>query len=461
MKRISLLIFVLALAFTALLITGCNEGETPSETQSDTQPTQSDTQAPTEEPDEGPYIFRTEKLGKYTIVFDSDNSEYARLASQLKRHISQRYGESLTIKRDKDLEPSRYEILIGDTDRYEPCGRIMEYSVRVDGCRFIINTGGAYSAEKAIDELCKTVFNGGEVELSDGEYYKKSLLPEITDAAEGRSARLMSANILADSFADEKWNNANYRAELFAGVLVTYTPDAIGVQEADGNWDKALDAYIEIIKREYGIEYTRLLDSYEDKLNYTSLIYRSDRFKVEDSGVKVFGWWTDSAFNHGYHMRNISWAELCSLEGEDRFVIADTHWSYRTEHSGGNVTLSGGTKPIEANELRTQCKDETNAFLAQLRESKPDTPIFALGDFNTSLVFFTQYGWLAEGFGVLSEEAKTAGTASSEVPDSGHYDHIFGTGDYFVAHFELIGGTDTHKLLSDHSFACADVILSK
>jgi hypothetical protein len=222
MKRIFLLIFSLTLVACVLLITGCNGKEAPSDTASETQPTQTDTQTPTEEPDEGPYIFRTAKLGKYTIVYDSDNSEYASLAARLKRHISQRYGKSLTVKRDRDLEPSKYEILIGDTDRYEPCGRIMEYSVRVDGCRFIINAGGAYSAEQAIDELCKTLFNGSSVELSDGEYYKKSLLPEISDAAEGTSARIMSANILADSFADENWRNARYRAELFAGALIAY-----------------------------------------------------------------------------------------------------------------------------------------------------------------------------------------------------------------------------------------------
>ena len=366
------------------------------------------------------YSFRSEDLEKYTIIYEEGNPDYFDLANKLSDRIAEKYGITLQIKPDVVATPSKYEILLGDTNRYDQQSKVMEYSVTVKDGRFRINVGGSFSADKAVDFLCKNIFNGKELNLANGEYYRKSLLTKAYPLAENTTARIMTANILADAFADSSYNKASYRAEIFAGMLIAYTPDVIGLQEVDESWNQAIDDYLARLQSAHGITYSRHLATYEGKVNYTSLLYRSDKFKVEDSGVNPFTWWTDRSFNHNYHMRNISWAQFSSLENANKkFIVANTHWSYRTEHADGRTYLTGASTPIAVNELREQCKNETNTFLTTLRQNHPEISIVLTGDFNTSLSFFTQANsWTPTSFKIISEEAKVNGTAESTVPTS-------------------------------------------
>lgn len=400
----------------------------------------------------GPYQFRSDELANYVIVYSDENPDYFDLAYRLNEQIYTKYGKILNVIRSSNATPSQYEILLGDT------GRVMEYSVTVQDGKFRIHVGGSFSAEKAIDFLCQQVFNGQEFVLDSGEYYQTSFLTASQEMTEDATARIMSANILADAFADSSYKEAHYRAEIFAGMLVSYTPDVLGIQEADENWNDVLDMYLEKIQKSHGITYERLLASYENKVNYSSLLYRSDKFKAETSDLSVFSWWTNKAFNHNYHMRNVSWARFSALDAPEKtFLVANTHWSYRTEHANGQTCLFGSNTPIAVNELRTQCKDETNRILSTLRQENPGVPIFLTGDFNTSLPFFTDSGWTPAAFRLISEEALNSGTSISLVPSSGHFDHLFGTGNYTIKHFAFFNNTNQHSLLTDHPFVYADL----
>ena len=400
----------------------------------------------------GPYQFRSDELANYVIVYSDENPDYFDLAYRLNEQIYTKYGKILNVIRSSNATPSQYEILLGDT------GRVMEYSVTVQDGKFRIHVGGSFSAEKAIDFLCQQVFNGQEFVLDSGEYYQTSFLTASQEMTEDATVRIMSANILADAFADSSYKEAHYRAEIFAGMLVSYTPDVLGIQEADENWNNVLDMYLQKIQKSHGITYDRLLASYENKVNYSSLLYRSDKFKAETSDLSVFSWWTNKAFNHNYHMRNVSWARFSALDAPEKtFLVANTHWSYRTEHANGQTYLFGSNTPIAVNELRTQCKDETNRILSSLRQENPGVPIFLTGDFNTSLPFFTDSGWTPAAFRLISEEALNSGTSISLVPSSGHFDHLFGTGNYTIKHFAFFSNTNQHSLLTDHPFVYADL----
>lgn len=441
MKRVLFALF--ALLTGLCFLAGCTQEPLSEETQENIA---------------APYRFNSEELGNYVIVYAGDNPDYFDLAYRLNDRIYTNYGKILTTVRDTNAEPAQYEILLGDTNRCDPCGKVMQYSVTVDNGKVRINAGGSFSAEKAVDFLCEQVFNGQEFFLENGEYYQTSFLTDTQEITEGATARIMSANLLADAFADGSYNQAHYRAEIFAGMLLSYTPDVLGLQETDENWNTVLDIYLEKLQKTYGITYSRHLAAYQDKVNYTSLLYRSDKFKVETSDIHVFSWWENDAFNHSYHMRNIGWAQFSSLENPNNtFIVANTHWSYRTEHANGNTFLAGAAAPIAENELRMQCKDETNAFLSALRQTYPEQPIFLTGDFNTSLPFFTESGWTPDAFRVISEEALNAGTALALVPDSGHFDHLFGTGNYSVSLYSFFNDTNQHSLLTDHPFVYADL----
>ena len=454
MKKLLIVLLSIITVFSFAFMIGCQtnppDGETPGDT-------------PNGENPPVVYQFKTSELSKYVIVYDDSNPDYFTLASKLKTRLKTKYNVNLMTKNDEQFDPTDYEILIGDTNRYDHVSKVMEYSVTVDNGYFRVNVGGSYSADKAVTYLCDKVFTGQDLVLDNGEYYQKSLLNSIRAMTNDATARIMSANILADVFANGSHNKAYYRGELFAGMLVAFKPDAVGLQETDENWNDVINDYLTRIQKAYDINYARHLALYEGKINYTSLLYRADKYKVDNSGVKVFSWWTNGAFSHNYHMRNISWAQFTSLtDATEKFILANTHWSYRTEHDNGYTYLAGSSTPIATNELRTQCKDETNNYMTTLKQTYSSMPIFLTGDFNTSLSFFTEknsaYNWTPTSYNIISEQAKSNGTSVSTVPTSGHYDHIFATGNYTVKRYEFFSGaTNQHTLLSDHPFVFTDV----
>ena len=409
-------------------------------------------------------VFTTAEIDKYKIIYDADLPALSIVANNLKYLLRSKYNESLLVGMDESVIESEYEILIGDTNRYTEDGKIMEYTISVVDKKLKIDVGGLFSAEKALEYLEENVFNTKNgVTLVEGEVTSKSLLISQQAVTNGTTIRVMSSNVLAEAFDNGSYLTTEYRAEIFAGGLVAFTPDVVGMQETDSRWENNLDRYLDKIESAHGIKYERYWARYEGKVNYTSLLYRADKFTVGDestgdAGVEVFSWWVDPNFNHDYHMRNVSWAKFTSISDQNKtFVLANTHWSYRTEHDGGNKYLTGSSKPIQTNELRTQNKDETNALLTALKNKYKNTPIFLTGDFNTSLPFFTDSGWLNSSYKVLSEQAKSAGTLIGTVPTSGHFDHIMGTGNYSVLRFEIFKSGNYVTQLSDHPLVFADV----
>lgn len=456
MKRFSMILFIIFTLNCLLFAVGC--GNTEAQTNVSGDKTNKTTLSSTHDTTSQKYQFRSNELEKYVIVYSESCVDYYRLALKLETQIYAKYQKRLSTVRDTNSDPAKYEILLGDTNRYDSLGRIMEYSVVVDDGKLRINAGGAFSAEEAVTYLCDNLFNGKTFALNNGEYYKKSFLTNSSEITDGASARVMSANILASKFASNTYKSTNYRAEFFAGMLISYTPDVLGLQEVDEDWNESLDDYLVKIQKLYGLTYSKQMSSFEGKVNYTSLLYRSDKFKAENSGVKVFSWWTAERFNHSYHMRNVTWTKFSSLDNAQKsFIVANTHWSYRTEHADGKTYLRDSDTPIAVNELRIQCKDETSAFLSTLKQTYSEIPIFLTGDFNTSLPFFTQSGWTPSSFEIISEEAKSNGTALSTVPTSGHFDHIFGTGNYSIKRYEFFNKTNQHDLLTDHPFVYADL----
>ena len=95
--------------------------------------------------------------------------------------------------------------------------------------------------------------------------------------------------------------------------------------------------------------------------------------------------------------------------------------------------------------------------MSSLKNTYSDCPIILTGDFNTSLAYFTGYGWTPTSYNIISQQAKSNGTALSTVPSSGQYDHLFGTGSYTVKCYEIVKDVNYHATLTDHPFAYADL----
>ena len=134
-------------------ITGCNHTDAPQVTQETA----------------GANGFQSVDLEKYSIVYGENNPEYAELANQLADHVLDKYDIFLTTACDTDTSPAQYEILLGDTNRSDRKGRIMEYSVTVDDGKLHLLAGGAFSAEQGIRYLCENLFNVESFCVENGE----------------------------------------------------------------------------------------------------------------------------------------------------------------------------------------------------------------------------------------------------------------------------------------------------
>ena len=397
-------------------------------------------------------IINGTPLSEFSIVWETERAGYRSVADRLKNMIEEKYGVSLPVYADNDAahaeEPD--EILIGKTNRAVSAAlwselrpKLMNYEAVVQGGKLQIVSGGPWSARQCVDYLR---FNLGET-LAEGSWFATDLAPDATERAVGTDLRLMTYNIDAEVWRASGAPTVAENAEIFAAILYRYRPDALGVQETDWAWQETMPIYLDLLKNEYGLEYAWELRKIEGKINMTSLLYRSDRFTLLDSGYRVFNFWPASK---DHHLRNVSWIRLQSRENPDfRFILANTHWAF------------------EDAERITASAEEEIAEVKQLTATYGDR-VFCTGDFNrhTDSVeyqrFLSETGaadchTLAKAAGVLLCDTGGCGAiGASRRLGTDYIDHIAGTGDYTVLQFESIVGNQIHWL-SDHAPHYSDI----
>ena len=105
--------------------------------------------------------------------------------------------------------------------------------------------------------------NKAAEELEDQKNELESSKAQMKNAqsqlSAGADVRIMSANVLSYRWGEASYSNvlpSAQRAEIFAGVLLNYRPDATGLQETDEPWQQVLPWYLERMKEKDGVEYT-------------------------------------------------------------------------------------------------------------------------------------------------------------------------------------------------------------
>ena len=113
----------------------------------------------------------------------------------------------------------------------------MQYRIFVSGASLQIACGGAFSSRKGVEQFAEEFLSGrlGEV-LSEGSHgaLASVLAPTVIAPVEGTTVRIMTLNIMPERLGIQKYPNVlsvDERAEIFAGMLLCYTPDVIGLQE--------------------------------------------------------------------------------------------------------------------------------------------------------------------------------------------------------------------------------------
>lgn len=433
-----------------------------------------------------PSGFKLSDLSRAKIIYATDLEGYVTVAQSLRDRIKSVYGIDVPIYADTEHPSSAYEILVGKTNRpvsvdsYAKKGYVMEYDVMAQYGSLQILCGGAFSARKASERLNSELFTSANASktLSLGSYVSKSLLASSVALTSGTDARIMTLNIMPHTLGEAEYANilpVRERAEIFAGILVSVSPDVIGLQEACYQWQEQLPYYAELMGDMYGMDYRLVLTSYNGKNNYTPMLYRADKFDALECKFQHYDYHTSSANKNGVYLRGASQLVLQSRSNaNDTFVVLNAHWDH-----GGQTTTAN---PQYMNE----CAKSEEAIVASYKEKYPNSRIFCIGDFNShryNNVFFDQFcedinGTVASEAAKASGTLKTAGgyhagngegileneTRSSCSPSTNAFiDHIVftskntSTSPTVLRHDTLYGTGGYFHILSDHCAVYADI----
>lgn len=369
-------------------------------------------------------------LGIYKIVYASKPLGLAEAATELKRRLSEQFNIELECVCDNISEINKYEILIGSTNRDNSIAHLMSYKILVKESKLLLLCGGALSAFSAVDALTEMLSGNSELDLAEGTHSEKELLSlEKEYLTENSDLRVMTSNILAERWLCGNRPSVTVRAEIYAALLVKYSPDIIGVQETDMPWVELFPYYLAILKDEHGIDYEWNQYFIDDVANLTSIIYKKSRFSLVECSMQEF-----SYFKHTkYKLRVLTWAVLKDNTADVTYALINTHWSGNKENSVLEI-------------------QEENALIKALEAKYEDIRIFCTGDFN--MHGNNAFEPLKEATGLIDakEDAQCLGTLINENPgirEGIYIDHVFFNGKVNTTRYETVDNKFAH-VLSDH-----------
>lgn len=402
-----------------------------------------------------PATFDIKNLRHYTIVYDARVPGLLEVSNAISARIENMTGVTLTVAKDTGTEESAYEILVGETNRYlsTKCykdeTRLMEYKAVVAKGQLQIVCGGPFSARKAGFALADAMLVDSSFSLETGTHMETVLATESPALTEGADIRVMSANVLAEGTSNKEILPSVERAEILAGILVSYAPDFVGCQELDKNFHDPLDRYFRIIKETYGMEYALITEMNGGKVNQNPIIYRADKFKVDYQAFNTMSYAPNApSGQYGSGMGNAKFTSLEDSTLEIAIISAHWHWEKEADVVG----------------LPKQYYDavEMAALVKEYKENYPGVNVFCTGDFNSHR-FTRQYlNQFVNSIGgaIASTIAKNNGVLTPSFQHMGQYiDHIIGTSGAFNV-LKHAGTNNYSGDLTDHQPIYADIELT-
>ena len=380
-------------------------------------------------------------ISEYKIVHNASGGLFSGAAETARDIIANATGYLLDIVSDTSAVGEK-EIIVGKTSRYEVKSSLKNYSVVVDGDRLLIDAAGPTAASEAVRKLyADRLYAGGEVSLDPGFRIDGTISGDFEPQlkADGTDVRIISFNILT-----EKWGGTDTspRCELLGILLDSYKPDALGVQETCAIWKRMIPYYC----GSYKLICTTCPNGTE---NYSCIMYDSDRYDVEDSGVIPY------SMTANVWCRNMGWALLKNKTTGLRFVLISTHWDF--DNSENNRA-----------QYRKVQAEEMSAAVANFAK-KYDCPVFTTGDYNCiqssdSMSYFRSINNMWCSKFDSKQYYNIYGSCSSlgaDVNPSGNsIDFVFGTKDTECLGNMIIVNCST-KLISDHRPVLADIKINK
>ena len=324
-----------------------------------------------------PEGFVVDSIGLYTIVYADQPDGLETVANQLRDAIKTSTGKTLPVGKASVTSDKIYEILIGPTNRalsqkcYAESSNIMHFEMRMEGTKLQFVVGGPYSGRQCVEKFSSRVLAKKETFTSGVSYYATDLATDSEELTSGADIRVMSSNVLNYNWGEKKYSNVYpvaTRCEIYAGVLLQFRPDIVGAQEVDEKWRDALPYYLTSMAEKEGVNYTHLLRNVSlggrTVVNYSSILYRSDLYDVDDSGCEIF----EANYQTSYAQRVGVYAKFTSkTDPAKQVILVNTHWAHESE------------------EYILSCINEEAALVNNLKEKYPNIPIFCTGDFNSDI----------------------------------------------------------------------------
>ncbi len=369
----------------------------------------------------------------YTIVYGKQASSGEETAAAVADVIASATGIYLPICNDDEAEKP-LEILVGRTNRAASAGSDsianLHFNVSLQSGKLVIDCKGTTSGEAAIRRFYANCLSaGGQIALTSGELCAGHELDEADmPMTEGSDIRIVTYNILKESWMQGDYPDTAIRAELFGGFLDVYKPDVVGVQEVCEKWVKYLPGHL----GSYKLTGTKRDDG---GVSYSAIVYNADKYNILAQGCPTY------SKQASKECRNMSWALFENKADGTKFVFVSTHWDF------GNET--------EKQEMRTVQANEMTALIKNLKQ-KYGCPVIITGDFNCNNVS-ESYNYF------MSQNGMTNALTSSEyyynAQGTNSIDFIMiTTGDGTFKGYKKLEKNDLNKV-SDHWANLADIDL--
>lgn len=367
-------------------------------------------------------MITKENAKKYIIVYESTPIDLSLAASHLKKEFDALYGTDTECVCDGS---HRNAIIIGRSDSEGNKAPLMSYSIKSEGESIRLHCGGVYSAVCAADRLIRLLSEGcPEICVSE-----VLLSPDRLPLTEGSDLRVMTSNILAERWLCGGRPKIEIRAEIYAAHLAKYAPELVGVQETDMPWVEIFPAYLDVLRDEYGVDYSWDQNTVDDVANLTSILYQKKRFSMKEHGMRDFSYFTHVK----YKLRVLTFAVFKDEQTGKTVALVNTHWS--------------GNKENSVLEIK-----EENALVRDLEARYEGITVFCTGDFNMHGNF--AFEPMKQGTGLVdareaAEESGTLVNHLSGIKSDIYIDHVFFNTKMKVTRYETVDDPPAH-LLSDH-----------
>ena len=410
-------------------------------------------------------LIDAEGKTSFTIIrADEADGMTVNIVIALHTTLNNTYQSKVGLSSDLMAKPSldgsvvndKYEILIGETNRRESIDAAAElaaggrdYLICVKGKKLIILGATPFATKYAVTLFMNEyIKRDGEALTLPGDL----LLTGEGSAqgialTEGADLRIMTFNLLGNG------SNPNARFPNIQETILTYMPDVIGFQEANGQYAGVLNQL-----DDYAIVETEMPS------NCTPILYLKEKYTQEDGGCEFL----DSRYT-GTNTKSIEWVVLRTKENGKTFCVINLHGAVLTNDYDGYAGMSS----TEMNAIVAEWRVDNVRQMLEIRDrveaKHGDMPVMFTGDFNFKHGSDAYQATLNAGLteAELSADIRMTGSNTwhsvGSKPTAGKsIDHIFYHPDDVTALRHHIAMADGFEIkASDHCAVWADVKLLK